>query len=72
MKVKIRLDTMREIQQFVNICSKHTDADIHITDGADLRVNAKSVLGAMYSMEFSDIWCESDKDISGDLLDFII
>lgn len=55
MRAKIRLDTMKDISQFVGICSNVAEP-VHITDGAGLKVSAKSILGVMYSMEFSDIW----------------
>jgi len=62
MRAKIRLDTMKDINQFVAICAK-IPAPVHITDGAGLKVSAKSILGVMYSMEFADIWCECEEDI---------
>ena len=48
------------------------DGDIHITDNKGLRVNAKSLLGAMYSLEFEELWCESEFDIYRNIEDFII
>jgi hypothetical protein len=71
MKAKIRLDTMKDITQFVNICSK-VSSPVHITDGGGLKVSAKSVLGVMYSMEFSEIWCECDEDIYNQIEHFTI
>ena len=71
MRAKIRLDTMKDISQFVGICSNVTEP-VHITDGAGLKVSAKSILGVMYSMEFSDIWCECDKDIYNEIEKFVI
>jgi hypothetical protein len=71
MKVKIRLDTMKDINQFVAICSK-VPAPVYITDGVGLRVSAKSVLGVMYSMEFTDIWCECEEDIYSRIYNFTI
>ena len=62
MRAKIRLDTMKDINQFVAICTK-IHVPVYITDGAGLRISAKSVLGVMYSMEFADIWCECEEDI---------
>ena len=62
MKAKIRLDTMKDITQFVAVCAE-ISCPVHVTDGAGLRVSAKSVLGVMYSMEFGDIWCECEQDI---------
>ena len=70
MRAKINLDTMKDINQFVAICAK-VPAPVYITDGAGLRVSAKSVLGVMYSMEFDDIWCECEKDIYHDIECFI-
>ena len=62
MKAKIRLDTMKDINQFVSACTS-VHVPVYITDGAGLKVSAKSVLGVMYSMEFADIWCECEEDI---------
>ena len=62
MRAKIRLDTMKDITQFVAACTK-ISAPVFITDGTSLKVSAKSILGVMYSMEFSDIWCECEEDI---------
>ena len=62
MRARVRLDTMQEINQFVAACAK-VNKPVYITDGAGLRVSAKSVLGVMYSMEFDTIWCECEDDI---------
>lgn len=71
MRVKIRLDTMKDIHQFVAICSK-VAAPVVVTDGAGLKVSAKSILGVMYSMEFAEIWCESEADLYTQLDKFTI
>lgn len=71
MKVKIRLDTMREVQDFVNIATR-IPWNVYITDGEGLKVSAKSLLGALYAMEFDNLWCESDEDIYHNIQDFII
>lgn len=71
MRAKIRLDTMKDINQFVATCSK-VSVPVYITDGAGLRVSAKSVLGVMYSMEFANIWCECDEDIYNQIERFTI
>lgn len=70
MRAKINLDTMRDIQDFVRICTSIA-APVHITDGAGLRVSGKSLLGVMYAMEFDNIWCECDTDIYMDIKKFI-
>jgi hypothetical protein len=71
MKVQIRLDTMRDVQDFVRIATKMEGA-VHITDGAGLKVSAKSLLGALYAMEFEELWCESENDIYRNIEDFIV
>jgi hypothetical protein len=71
MKVRIRLDTMKDINQFVSICSKVPEA-VHVSDGAGLKVSAKSILGVMYSMEFDEIWCETEANLYSQLDKFII
>lgn len=71
MKVKIRLDTITDANRFVAITSK-LEGKITITDASGLRVNAKSLLGALHALEFSEIWCESEKEIYGAIGDFVI
>ena len=71
MKAKIRLDTMNDVTKFVDITSK-IDCPVVITDNHGLRVNAKSIFGALHAMEFSELWCESEKDIYASIKDFIV
>ena len=71
MRAKIRLDTMKDIRQFVAICTK-VSVPVYITDGTGLKVSAKSILGVRYSMEFENIWCECDTDIYNQIEPFII
>lgn len=71
MRAKVRLDTMKDITQFVAICS-NVAAPVYVTDGAGLKVSAKSVLGVMYSMEFANIWCESEIDIYNQIERFTV
>ncbi len=63
MRIKIRLDTMSDVNSFVGMATKST-AKIFLTDrNRDFIVSAKSLLGAVYSMEWDEIWCESDEDV---------
>ena len=71
MRVQINLDTMKNVQRFVNIASAHK-ANVYITDNAGLCVSAKSLLGALYAMEFDELWCECDEDIFTAIKDFVI
>ena len=71
MKVRIRLDTLTDIKNFVEIASRETQP-VYITDNKGLCVSAKSILGAMYSLEFDAIWCEAEEDIYHKIENFII
>ena len=62
MKVKVRLDTTSDIKGFVNAVSGIA-GEVHLTDGNNLTVSAKSILGAMYTMEWSEIYCTCERDI---------
>ena len=71
MRVKIRLDTMKDVYELVSIATQ-IDERITITDGVYTTVSAKSILGGILAkMEFENIYCECEKDISGKLLNLI-
>ena len=61
MRAKIRLDTVTDVNKFVNIVAG-LKQPITITDGNNLRVNAKSVIGVLHAMEFDNLICETDED----------
>lgn len=71
MKAKIRLDTMHDAAKFVNITSQ-LDGKIIVTDSEGLKVNAKSLMGMLYALEFDELWCESERDIYSHIIDYII
>lgn len=71
MRNKIRIDTIQDVNKFVNITSQ-LEGKITITDNAGLTVNAKSVLGALHAMEFEELWIESEKDIYSAIEPFIV
>lgn len=68
---KIRLDTLTEVQKFVNITS-HLDGKIVLTDGKHFAVNARSVLGVLYTFEWEELYVESEYDIYNEIQKFII
>jgi hypothetical protein len=70
-KAKIRLDTLNDVHTFVNIATQQEGA-VHITDDNGLKVSAKSILGALYALEFDELWCESENDIYSAIEEFII
>ena len=71
MKVKIRIDTGTDAIRFSEITSA-LEGNITVTDNKGLRVNAKSVLGMVYTLEFEELWCESERDIYTHIQDFVI
>ena len=61
MKVEVRLDTQTDILEFVRTVTP-VQAPVYLTSDG-LRVSAKSLLGAIYTLEWAEIWCECEKDI---------
>lgn len=71
MKIGIRLDTQKDVIKFVNIASK-IDVPVYLTDGHAFKVSGKSLLGAIYTMEWDKIFCECDRDIYSLINDFVV
>lgn len=71
MKVKVRIDTLSDIRRFVNAVSG-VGYDVYLTDGNNLTVNAKSILGAVYTMEWSNVYCTCENDIWRHIEPFIM
>lgn len=67
---RIRLETESDIINFINAVES-VNNPVVITDGEGMRVNAKSMLGMLYAMTFSEMWCESDYDIYPYIKDFL-
>ena len=70
MKVKVALETMSDVSEFVAIASKVKEPVVLI--GGDFKVSAKSLLGALYTMEWQEVWCECEVDIYSKISKFII
>lgn len=70
-EMKIRLDTMREIQDFVNVAQTVPGRAL-IKDGNGLCVNAKSLLGVMASMEFDQLILCTDEFVNSAFDRFLI
>lgn len=62
MKTQIRLDTATDIANFV-LATNKVKEDVYVTDGKRLCINGKSFLGLAHAAEFSELWCECDRDI---------
>lgn len=71
MRQKIRLDTMTDVHSFVKVVSR-VDEKVYLEDNDGHCVSATSILGALYSMEWSSIFCRCEKDISGSILPWIV
>lgn len=70
-KVRIRLDTIQDVNYLVDV-AKSVSGRVIIEDADGHCVNAKSLLGAIYSMEFTELWCSSDKDIYTDISRIVV
>ena len=70
MRVQISLDTMSDVNEFVDIVSR-VHAPVHLV-GGDFRVSAKSLLGAIYTMEWNEVWCECSEDIYHKIAKFVV
>ena len=70
-RTRIRLDTMSDVNGFVSEMTK-VNSKVWLEDDEGNRVSAKSLLGAIYSMEWNRIYCYCDKDISSHLMPWII
>lgn len=71
MKVKINIDTQSAATRLVNIASTLSDT-VYLTDGANMRVSAKSLMGVLYaSFDFTEVWLETENDHYMTFKDFI-
>ena len=70
MKAKINLDTMSKINAFVSICTG-LDCDINLIDGSGYRVSAKSLVGALATTDWSQVFVECEKDIYSYIREFV-
>ena len=70
MKVQINIDTLSKINTFVTICSR-LDCRVNLIDGHGYCVSAKSLIGAIATMDWSQVFVECDKDIYSYIIDFI-
>ena len=71
MRVRINLETACDAAEFSTLVANVKGSAL-IRDGAGHCVNAKSVLGALYALEFEELWFESDEDLYSVLDKFIV
>ena len=70
MKVRVALETMSDISEFVGIANK-IKTPISLA-GGDFKVSAKSLLGVIYTMEWQEVWCECSEDIYSKIEKFVV
>lgn len=65
MKVKIQLDTITDIANFVLAVHHATGKydKVWVKDNEGSCISAKSFLGLVAARDFEELWCESEKDI---------
>lgn len=61
-KYPIELVTRTDIIEFVNIASG-IQASVRLIDGDGFCVNGKSLLGAIATIEWNELYCVCDEDI---------
>lgn len=61
-RYKIQLTTFSDAAKLA-AAAENLDMPLYLTDGGGMKVNAKSVMGAIYSLEFDEIWLESNEEI---------
>ena len=71
MRVKINIDTTRKINKFVAIVSQ-LNCDINLRDGGNYCVSAKSLMGAIATMDWSEVFVECKEDIYQHIMEFVV
>ena len=62
MRIKINLDTQSAATRLVELALDHNEP-VYLTDGAHIRVSAKSMLGTLYArFDFNEIWLETENE----------
>ena len=70
-RYQIQLVTTKDIREFVETVSQ-IDCKVTLCDGNAFRVNAKSILGAMASIEWSTLYCDAEEPIYSKIERFCI
>lgn len=70
MKVRVNLVTMTDVVDFVRIATSIPET-VYLT-GHDVRVRANSLLGAAYTIEWEETWCECERDIYSKIEKYVV
>ena len=71
MRAKINIDTFSKINEFVAVCSTVKEK-VNLICGDGYCVSAKSLLGAIATMDWSEVFVECEKDIYSLIKDFVV
>lgn len=65
MRVRVQLDTLSEIKDFVEICSKlPAGAKVQVVDQTtNQRVSATSLLGVISTVDWKETYVEAEEDV---------
>lgn len=70
-RTQIRLDTLSEVNKFIAAMAPLKDP-VWLEDGSGMKVSAKSLLGCLYSLEWTRIFCCCDRDITIHLIPWAV
>lgn len=74
-RYKISLETLSDVKKFLNIVTDNFDEQdllLLTTASRDFTVNAKSIIGVIYSLEWDNLYLISEKEAFDFFKDFII
>lgn len=71
MRAKINIDTLSKIYSFVGICS-NVNSKVNLIDGSGYMVSAKSLIGAIATMDWNEVFVECEEDIYSKIKDFVV
>ena len=69
-RAKVNLDTMSKINAFVDVCAQF-DCKVDLIDGSGYRVSAKSLVGALATTDWSEVFIECERDIYAYVQEFL-
>ena len=70
MKAKVNLDTGLAIRNFVEVCNRIPEK-VFLVDSENFCVSAKSLLGAVATMDWSEVYVVCEKDIRASIMDYL-
>ena len=72
MRARIRLETMTDINKFINIVTPLPGKIVVKNSDEDFIINAKSIFVMICALNYNDLWCESEHDIYNHIKDFLV